>query len=144
MGFVKRFLVGSFSLFSVTLGGIQSLFAEATSFHFCALGDMPYELPNDLDRFENVIRVINAQAPVFTAHIGDTKSGGSPCSNKSMDRTWQSFATFDHPLVYTPGDNEWTDCHREAAGGMDPLERLDALRKKFFSNSSTLGGGNAV
>ena len=61
-----------------------------------------------------------------------------------MDRTWESFSKFDHPLVYTPGDNEWTDCHREAAGGMDPLERLDALRERFFAGSSTLGGGSSL
>jgi hypothetical protein len=36
------------------------------------------------------------------------------------------------PVYYTPGDNEWTDCHRKAAGKFDPLERLDALRETFF------------
>jgi hypothetical protein len=35
-------------------------------------------------------------------------------------------------LIYTPGDNEWTDCHRENNGAYDPLERLDALRSVFF------------
>ena len=36
------------------------------------------------------------------------------------------------PLLYTPGDNEWTDCHRPAAGRYNPLERLDAVRATFF------------
>jgi hypothetical protein len=35
--------------------------------------------------------------------------------------------------VYTPGDNEWTDCHRANNGGYDPYERLDAVRSTFFS-----------
>ena len=30
------------------------------------------------------------------------------------------------PVIYTPGDNEWTDCHRVNNGGYNPLERLDA------------------
>ncbi|MEU6787396.1 hypothetical protein ABZ912_50105 [Nonomuraea angiospora] len=38
------------------------------------------------------------------------------------------FGTFDDPFVLTPGDNEWTDCHRTAAGGYAPTERLDAVR----------------
>src|SRR5690606_35598316 len=43
-------------------------------------------------------------------------------------------------LVYTPGDNEWTDCHRSRAGGFDPLERLAALRSLFFARGEALGG----
>ena len=44
------------------------------------------------------------------------------------------------PLVYTPGDNEWTDCHRANNGAYDPLERLDAVSAKFFEDPGmTLG-----
>ena len=76
--------------------------------------------------------------------MGDTKSGGSPCSNETVQRTWDSFSKFDHPLVYTPGDNEWTDCHRKAAGSMDPLERLSVIRDRFFGSSRSLGGGTPI
>ena len=49
---------------------------------------------------------------------------------------------FNDPLVYTPGDNEWTDCHRANNGKYDPLERLAALRAMFFPMPGlTLGGG---
>jgi hypothetical protein len=48
--------------------------------------------------------------------------------------------SFETALVYTPGDNEWTDCHRGAAGGHDPLERLGALRARFFASPGPLGG----
>ncbi len=104
---------------------------------------MPYVLPQDYERFDRVIDAVNADEPEFTVHVGDTKSGGSPCSDESFDRTWSSFGRFDHPLIYTPGDNEWTDCHREAAGRMDPIERLAAIRERFFPDSMTLGGGAA-
>lgn len=44
------------------------------------------------------------------------------------------------PLVYTPGDNEWTDCHRVNNGAYDPLDRLAAVRKTFFPRPGfTLG-----
>ncbi len=115
----------------------------AEKFHFCALGDMPYYLPEDYPRFDNVIDVVNAEQPAFTVHVGDTKSGSSLCSDESYERIWKSFERFDHPLIYTPGDNEWTDCHRLAAGSMDPLDRLSLVRKLFFSDAKTLGGGDA-
>lgn len=105
---------------------------------------MPYYLPEDYGRFDNVIDVVNAENPSFTVHVGDTKSGASPCSDESVERTWNSFAKFEHPLIYTPGDNEWTDCNRGAAGSMDPLERLAVIRQRFFSDQSTLGGGSGI
>jgi hypothetical protein len=42
-------------------------------------------------------------------------------------------------LVYVPGDNEWTDCHRSSNGSYDPLERLARLRNLFFVDDLSLG-----
>jgi hypothetical protein len=45
------------------------------------------------------------------------------------------------PLVYTPGDNEWTDCHKskEFSSG-DPLKELASVRNLFFARPGfTLG-----
>ena len=44
----------------------------------------------------------------------------------------------DGPLVYTPGDNEWTDCHRPGWGDYDPRERLSVLRNLFFAEPTSL------
>ena len=118
-------------------------FGDDESFHFCALGDMPYYLPADYERFDNVIDVVNAENPAFTVHVGDTKSGSSLCSDESYRRTLKSFSRFENPLVYTPGDNEWTDCNREAAGDWNAVERLSLVRELFFKDSKTLGGGEA-
>ena len=43
------------------------------------------------------------------------------------------------PLVYVPGDNEWTDCARVSAGHYDPQERLARLRERFHSGDVSLG-----
>jgi len=52
------------------------------------------------------------------------------------------FSTLPIPVVYTPGENEWTDCHRANNGAYDPLERLSALRQVFFPVAGlALGGG---
>ena len=53
------------------------------------------------------------------------------------------FSRFRHPVVLLPGDNEWTDCHRETAGSWKPLERLARLRALFFTPPGrVLGGGS--
>jgi hypothetical protein len=41
-------------------------------------------------------------------------------------------------VVYTPGDNEWTDCHRERAGALDPRQRLQRVREVLFADPSVL------
>src|SRR5690606_15664091 len=40
------------------------------------------------------------------------------------------------PLVYVPGDNEWTDCGTARAGRFDPGERLEWLRTRHFARAS--------
>jgi hypothetical protein len=49
------------------------------------------------------------------------------------------FNSFKTPLIYSIGDNEWTDCHRPLAGGHDPLERLDHIRSTQFNTSNSFG-----
>ena len=52
-----------------------------------------------------------------------------------------AFDDFKDPLVYTPGDNEWTDCHRTNNGSYLPTERLAKLRELFYpAPGVTLGG----
>ena len=43
------------------------------------------------------------------------------------------------PAMFTPGDNDWTDCDRPANGGFNSLERLDHERALFFSTPFSLG-----
>jgi hypothetical protein len=41
--------------------------------------------------------------------------------------------------VFVPGDNDWTDCWRDSAGGYRPTERLGKLREVFFAQAQSLG-----
>jgi hypothetical protein len=133
----KAIRLGLFFL-TVTIGGFSTA-AIGQTFKFVALGDMPYSLPQDLRRFENLITEINRLKPSFSIFIGDTKSGSSLCSDEHNQIIKSYFSSFKTPLVYSPGDNEWTDCHRISAGAYDPLERLEALRTVFFSSNQSLG-----
>jgi len=114
--------------------------ATAQPFEFVALGDTPYVIPDDYPKFDRLIAAINASRPQFSIHVGDIKSGSSPCTDENLKKVLAQFATFEQPLVYTPGDNEWTDCHRARAGGFDPLERLAKLRELFFADPTTSHG----
>lgn len=115
------------------------VFAQNKKFEFIAFGDMPYNLPADFGCFENLIKQVNREKPALSVHVGDFKSGSTPCSDEYFRKIHDYFETFSKPLIYTPGDNEWTDCNREAAGKYDPLERLALLRKMFFNNGQSLG-----
>jgi len=98
--------------------------STAQNFKFIALGDMPYNIPEDYVRYERLIQRINTQTPAFSIFIGDTKSGSTPCSDEYNLIVEGYFKKFNSPLLYSPGDNEWTDCHRPSAGAYDPIERL--------------------
>ena len=109
------------------------------SFKFVAYADMPYTIPNDYPRYEQLIREINTENPSFSFFLGDTKSGATPCTNEYNQIVKNYFNQFNNALIYSIGDNEWTDCHRKPAGSYDTLERLDNLRKFFFANDLSFG-----
>jgi hypothetical protein len=107
---------------------------RAAGFDFFAIGDVPYTLPDDDIKFRGLIDVINFHRPAFTVHVGDIKGGNTPCTDEHFRMILARFQAFRHPLIYTPGDNEWTDCHRQNNGGYVPLERLETLRRIFFAD----------
>jgi hypothetical protein len=112
---------------------------RAEPVHFVVLGDMPYDWPEDLTRFANLIDATNRLHPDFAVHVGDIKSGGTPCTEQAFQTVLDIFQNSEAPLIYTPGDNEWTDCRRQAAGGYDPSERLAVIRRMFFPPGQSLG-----
>lgn len=106
------------------------------------IGDTPYGT-TQLGEFPALVASINADPKVRgVAHVGDIKTGSSPCTTEYFEGIRDLFDTFEDSLAYTPGDNEWTDCHRASAGGYDPLERLDTLRDVFFPSPGMTRGGH--
>ena len=118
---------------------LLSLPVEAARFSFVAYGDTTYRPPRDDARTAALIRAINAERPAFAIHLGDFK-GYTSCSDDAYRAQLARFATHDHPVVMTPGDNDWADCRVESAGGFDPLERLSTLRRIFFATDRSIGG----
>ncbi|HEY8912039.1 hypothetical protein [Lacisediminihabitans sp.] len=110
------------------------------NFSFGVIGDVPYGAA-EIAAFPSYIQDINSHKELsFVGHVGDIKNGSSVCSDDYFAAIRKNFDSFTLPLVYTPGDNEWTDCHRANNGAYNPLERLAAVRKVFFPKPGTTLG----
>lgn len=93
-------------------------------------------------------------------HIGDIHAGSTGANNISAganvctgvglnpipvaaNPNWNIgvfnlFEQFKDPFVYTPADNEWTDCHKTKEGSSGaPLKELAAVRELFFPSPAT-------
>lgn len=130
---IKNLMGFTFLLLAATVQAQQP-------FSFVALGDLPYgSAQSAYGPYRTLIERINQDAPAFSVHIGDFKSGSTHCSDEEFANQLAHFQRFKGAVVYTPGDNEWTDCHRTNNGQFDPLERLTALRQRFFTPGLSLG-----
>jgi hypothetical protein len=108
-------------------------------FTFALIGDVPYGAEGE-EKFPSLLADINADRTLaFVVHDGDFKNGSSLCSDAVFYNRLDLFNAFAAPLIYVPGDNEWTDCHRANNGAYDPLERLAFLRTVFFPTDQSLG-----
>ena len=112
---------------------------EAKEFSFALWGDMPYEKNDDVPKIQALIDDINASKVAFTVFDGDIKDGSSFCDNSQYTDAIDRFNSFKKPMVYVPGDNEWTDCHRTNNGGYNALERLSYIRQTMFNSSDSFG-----
>ncbi len=103
---------------------------------FIVIGDVPYTA-DDEAMLANAVPAIKALAPPFVLHVGDMKAGKELCGPPSDRFAALIAALAPIPVIYTPGDNDWTDCDRFAdpATGkpFSELGQLDMLRKRFFA-----------
>lgn len=114
------------------------MMARGERFAFGVLGDAPY---NDWQRAQMpaLIAEMNIDDLAFVIHVGDFKHGDAPCSDAVYRDRHELFDSLHHAFVLTPGDNDWSDCARAAAGGYQPEERLARLRAMFFAGGASLG-----
>lgn len=107
------------------------------AFSFAVVGDAPYNAAEER-AFEAMIERMNREPLAFVLHVGDFKGPG-PCTDEIFQRRRAQLDRSEHALVYTPGDNEWTDCRGADMGRGDALEALARLRETFFASRRTLG-----
>lgn len=111
------------------------------TFAFAVLGDAPYYAWEEL-QYRLVREDLSAHDLSWVAHVGDIF--WRPCSDEMYRRHRHWFDALPHPVIYTPGDNEWTDCWEPSTGGYDPLERLHQIRQIFFDRPSLSLGGRRI
>ena len=102
-------------------------------FEFGVIGDFPYTAEQQR-MVARLVEDMNTEPLAFTLHVGDI--GSHPCTDADLRDTRALFDRFAAPLVYTPGDNEWTDCHQS---GQDPLARLARVREELASEPHSHG-----
>ncbi|MEV4017479.1 metallophosphoesterase [Nonomuraea angiospora] len=137
-------LVAALVAGTVTPASADAQETRGPSLSFALLGDTPYGA-DQRAAFPALVAAVNADPDVrFVLHAGDVKDGASTCDDARFADLAKLFGTFDDPFVLTPGDNEWTDCHRTAAGGYVPTERLDAVRTFFYPKAGHTLGRNSM
>lgn len=102
-------------------------------------GDLPYSPVQATVGVPNLIADMNAHHLKFSVHDGDLKAGGSVCSDNVYTQSLGYFNALKAPAMFTPGDNDWTDCDRPSAGAYSSRERLDFERALFFSTAYSMG-----
>ncbi|NMM38380.1 MAG: hypothetical protein HHJ09_12920 [Glaciimonas sp.] len=135
------------------------------------IGDVPYGTgPGDNAQFlasPTFINAINSDPDAsLVLHVGDIHSGKQYCTSDYDLSIYKQWTAFKSPVVYTPGDNEWTDCHKAKEGGGtynavtgqivykvdgsnnwidyaggDPIANLELIRSIFFASPGKTFGG---
>jgi hypothetical protein len=75
--------------------------------------------------------------------VGDVK-GGQTYADGFLEEAFEEIQKFQEPVIFTPGDNEWADCHGAGLGSFLPSERLQRLREIFFPQPGATIGGRAM
>lgn len=107
------------------------------AFSFAVMGDTQYNAREE-QAFVEMLERMGREDLAFVVHVGDIM-GGVECTDALYRRRRAEFDASAHPFIYTPGDNEWTDCRQRRRGARDPVERLARLREIFFPDRWSLG-----
>ena len=110
-------------------------------------GDLPYSQAQQDTGIPNLIADMNSAQIQFTVNDGDWKAGNGPtanppssnCDDALYARALGWLNSLERPAMFTPGDNDWTDCDRTSNGGFNSVERLDHERALFFATNESLG-----
>jgi hypothetical protein len=123
--------------------GRQDQQGDTARYSIGLFGDAPYNAQGKAD-YPYLLQDINASDVAFSVFDGDLKSGGDGgCVDSLYTNALAGFNSLEQPLVWVPGDNDWTDCWGRYGPGtapfFDPLERLAHERQLFASTTRSLG-----
>lgn len=99
-------------------------------------GDTPYT-GREVQATLPLIEQMNDSDLDVSIFVGDLF--GSVCEDGLYATSVERFNSFQAPLVYVPGDNEWTDCNETAGTKKDPIERLAYIRQTMLQADVSFG-----
>ncbi len=102
-------------------------------------GDLPYSATQRESGVPNLVADMNRDKLAFSVHDGDIKAGGERCDDPVYTQFESYLNALEAPSMYTPGDNEWTDCDRPSNGPYSSAERLAYIRANLFDTGSSFG-----
>jgi len=111
------------------------------TFSFAVMGDAPYYEWEAL-QYRLVLKSLDANDLSWVIDVGDIF--WRPCTDEMYRRTLDGFNALRHPVIYIPGDNEWTDCWEPDSGAFLPQDRLNRIRQIFFDHPTRSLGGTAL
>ena len=111
------------------------------AFAFGVFADGPYS-GHEVPKAARMMDLISRHDLAWVLNVGDIL--WYPCSDALIERRFQMFQKIRHPFIYTPGDNEWSDCHGRWEGNFEPLDRLRKLREVFYPDPLSSTGGRAI
>ena len=136
MKWLQLFLSWFFLLSSLAWASDSTDATASKLTQFVVMGDMPYTDTEYalLEPDGAIAAAIKALDPQVLIHLGDFKKARLSCGDELYKDHYRQIAYLNpHKTVYTPGDNEWTDCDRfNTSVRHDELERLNYLRQLFF------------
>jgi hypothetical protein len=116
---LKPLLCGATALVaaSATLALASPFSSALVQMNIAVYGDAPYgTTPTDTSETlatPAFIQAINSQSDIgLVLHVGDIHSGKQFCTLSYDGTIFELWRKYQRPLVYTPGDNEWADCHK--------------------------------
>jgi hypothetical protein len=114
-------------------GGGGETAEAAKPIRFGFWGDTPYS-GQEARALVQMVEQLNDAELDLVIMVGDIFGG--TCENTNYTEAVDVFRQISSPLVYVPGDNEWTDCHPTTK---DPLERLAHIRRTMFATDQSFG-----
>jgi hypothetical protein len=147
---LRKFILPTL-LSTCVLASASLAMAGTTKLNIAVFGDSPYgTTPTDTSQFVATpafIDSINADRDVsLVLHVGDIHSGKQFCTETYDRAVFDLWAAFRDPLVYTPGDNEWADCHKSGEGGgsYDATTSQIVYKRDANGNLIDYAGGNPL
>ena len=110
-------------------------------------GDQKLQQSFEFKATPGFINAINADPDVqAVVHVGDIHSGQETCREDYDRDIFDLWKGYTEPLVYTPGDNEWSDCSKlpGQAPATNPWTNLQLVRSIFFANPGYTLGQNPM